>query len=79
MHAPILALGGQQPIAEAGSQNPKLKVVFAVVGGVVEKDAPDGGWIMRRAAEAENGASDGNRPFEIPLPPDLDRIALQGQ
>ena len=79
LDAPVLALGGQEPVAESRPQDAKLKVVFAVINGIVEKDASHGRWIMRRAAKAENGLPDGNRPFEIALPPDFDRIALEGK
>src|SRR5579863_5293238 len=79
LETPVLALGGQEPIAESRPQDAKLKIVLAVVRGVVEKNAPDRHRVMRRPAQAENGASDGNRPFEIRLAPDLDRIALEGK
>ena len=79
LEAPVLALGGQEPVAESRPQDAKLKIVLAVVRGVVEKNAPDRGRIMRRAAQAEDGAADRDRPFEIPLPPDFDRIALDGE
>jgi hypothetical protein len=56
-----------------------LKVVLAVIGGVVEKDAPDRDGIMRGAPQAQNGAPERDRPFEVRLTPDLDRIAPKGQ
>ena len=79
LDAPVLALGGQQSIAESRPQNAKLKIVLAIVCSVVEKNASDGRRIVRRATQTKDGAADGNRSFEVPLPPDFDWIALQGE
>jgi hypothetical protein len=53
LNAPVLALGGQQPVAKPGPQDAKLEVVFAVVGGIVEKHASNSRGIMGGGAQPE--------------------------
>jgi hypothetical protein len=79
LNAPLLAFGGQESVAESRPQDAKLKIILAVVGGVIEKHASDRRWVMRGSAQSEDGTANRNRPLEIALPPNFDRIALQGE
>ena len=79
LQPPGFALRGQEAVAEPGPQHPELQVVLAVVRGVVEKDMTNRRRIVRGGAQAQNRPADRERPLEIRLAPDLDRIAPQRQ
>ena len=86
--------GARSPGAGRASPRPRRSAVHcrARAAKCEAEDRPCGSWrrcrekrvwtaagIMRRGTQTKNGAADGNRPLEIALPPDFDRIALQGE
>jgi len=52
LDAPVLAVRCEQAGAEAGTQNAQLQGVLAIIGYVVEKDAPDRVGIVDHGAHA---------------------------
>src|SRR5580693_876563 len=62
---PRLALRSQEAAPEAWAQNSQLQLVFAIIGCVVEEDAPHRGRIVGGRTQAEDRSSDRQRPLEI--------------
>ena len=72
---PLLAIGGDQPIAQARRENPPLERALAEIGRVFHQDLADGRWLAHHRNAREREAAHDDGLIEMRSCPALDGVS----